>query len=105
MELPNELVFLILTLCDVPTLVQKKCVCHFWQRICTVIVDQKVPIPRKQFQTRDELRTAVKKYARYEVNDADAFATTYGWPIDTWDVSKVKDFSRVFAKNHTFNEP
>eukprot|EP00978_Attheya_sp_CCMP212_P038731 scaffold195003_cov39-Attheya_sp.AAC.1 len=48
----------ILSFLDVPTLVQKKIVCHSWQRRFTETVDQKVPTPPRPFQSGQELRHA-----------------------------------------------
>eukprot|EP00978_Attheya_sp_CCMP212_P046245 scaffold380179_cov67-Attheya_sp.AAC.1 len=70
---------------DVPALVQKKAVCRLWQRRCTTMIDSKAPAPRKAFETNTELCDAVTKYARYNASDPDTFATSYGWPIDSWD--------------------
>eukprot|EP00978_Attheya_sp_CCMP212_P044560 scaffold314373_cov35-Attheya_sp.AAC.1 len=104
LDVPEELVHLILSHLDVPTLVQKKAVCPLWQTLCTSLIDQKAPVPRKPFETRYELKNAVNKYSRYAANDAEKFAATYGWPIDKWDVSRVQDFSDVFRKIPRFNE-
>eukprot|EP00978_Attheya_sp_CCMP212_P021638 scaffold63473_cov33-Attheya_sp.AAC.1 len=104
MEVPDELASLIMTFWDVPTLVEKKAVSRHWKRLCTDVIDQKAPVPRKPFQTRDELKTALQKYTRYDATDADSLAETYGWPIDKWDVSVVQDFSFVFRSYKSFNE-
>eukprot|EP00978_Attheya_sp_CCMP212_P025081 scaffold80008_cov47-Attheya_sp.AAC.3 len=103
-ELPEELVCHIMSFLDVPTLVQKKAVCQNWERTCTEVIDQMAPVPRTPFETREELQTAVRKYSKYDASDADVFATTYGWPIDKWDVSRVQDFFNVCDCNKTFNE-
>eukprot|EP00978_Attheya_sp_CCMP212_P046794 scaffold412006_cov51-Attheya_sp.AAC.1 len=98
-ELPEELAcHIIMSFLDVPTLVQKKVVCRNWERICTGVIDRMAPAPRTTFETREELKTAVKRYSKYDASDADVFATTYGWPIDKWDVSRVQDFSRLSIK-------
>eukprot|EP00978_Attheya_sp_CCMP212_P005785 scaffold12903_cov32-Attheya_sp.AAC.1 len=46
----------------------------------------------------------LSKYTRYNASDADTFATSYGWPIDSWDVSRIQDFSSVFTGQMNFNE-
>eukprot|EP00978_Attheya_sp_CCMP212_P043326 scaffold280680_cov60-Attheya_sp.AAC.2 len=90
---------------NVPTtLVEKKIVCRSWQRRFTETVDQKAPTPRP-FQSGQELRDAVNKYVQYDPDDADEFATTYGWPIDRWNVSCVDDFRGTFRGKESFNEP
>jgi surface protein len=37
-------------------------------------------------------------------DEAEEFATTYGWPIGRWDVSNVKDFASIFHGARTFND-
>jgi surface protein len=104
LNVPEELVYLIMSYWDVPTLVKSKAVCRLWQMLCTILIDRKAPIPRRVFETGDELRNAVLRYTRYNPTDADAFATTYGWSINNWDVSKVHDFSYTFKDRKYFNE-
>jgi surface protein len=104
LEVPEELVYLIMRYWDVPTLVKSKAVCRLWQRLCTILIDRKAPIPRRAFETGDELRNTVLRYTEYDPTDADAFATTYGWPINRWDVSRVQDFSCTFKDRIYFNE-
>jgi hypothetical protein len=66
-------------------------------------------ISRKGFKSTFELRRAVGDYLADNSTDS-VVALTYGWPIDNWDVSKIQDFSNLFAtKNHNraatyFNE-
>jgi len=103
-ELPEELVHIIMSYWDVPTLIKNKAVCLTWKRICTAVIDDKAPIHRKAFLSGDELRSAVGNYSRCNATQAEEFAATYGWPIGNWDVSKVRDFSRVFLNVNTFNE-
>eukprot|EP00978_Attheya_sp_CCMP212_P048616 scaffold550884_cov59-Attheya_sp.AAC.1 len=94
----------IISFLDVPTLVQKKIVCRTWQRRFTETVHRKAPTPRP-FNSNQELRDAVNKYANYDPDDAEGFATTYGWPMDRWDVSQVDDFRWTFQGKISFNEP
>ena len=47
-----------------------------------------------------ELRMAVQEYM---ANPSDR-AQTYGWPIGTWCVSELDDFSSIFYGLSTFNE-
>ena len=58
---------------------------------------------RRCFTQHDELRQAVKEYAR-DSSPHSAVATRYGWPMGTWCVSDITDFSRIF-KYSTLNEP
>lgn len=50
------------------------------------------------FSSNDELQRAVLAYVQPGVaSDPNSdIALTYGWPINNWCVSRVKDFSRVF---------
>jgi surface protein len=102
LEIPEEMEYLIMSFWDVPTLVQNKAVCRRWKRVCTAVIDQKEPVPRKAFETSVELRSAIK---RYKVGAyAETLASTYGWPIDKWDVSRIQDFSLAFTERDDFND-
>eukprot|EP00978_Attheya_sp_CCMP212_P045243 scaffold338852_cov63-Attheya_sp.AAC.1 len=102
LEIPEEMEYLIMSFWDVPTLVQNKAVCCRWKRVCTAVIDQKEPVPRKAFETTVELRSVIKRYTVGA--DAEALASTYGWPIDKWDVSRIQDFSHAFANRDGFND-
>eukprot|EP00978_Attheya_sp_CCMP212_P009639 scaffold22881_cov28-Attheya_sp.AAC.1 len=102
LEIPEEMEYLIMSFWDVPTLVQNKAVCRRWKRVCTAVIDQKEAVPRKAFETKDELRSAIKRYTVGAY--AEALASTYGWPIDKWDVSRIQDFSWAFAERDGFND-
>jgi surface protein len=54
------------------------------------------PAPVSVFETRDQLVGAVDLYLANNRNDT-LVARTYGWPIGDWDVSKIQDFSFLFA--------
>eukprot|EP00978_Attheya_sp_CCMP212_P031118 scaffold116435_cov47-Attheya_sp.AAC.1 len=102
-ELPDDVGRHIVGFLDVPTLVKKKAVCRSWRALFTITIEQKAPTPQT-FESGDELRIAVEKYAEYNPNDAEDFATTYGWPIGRWNVSNVQNFYRVFHNRESFNE-
>ncbi len=89
----------ILSFLDVPTLVQKKAVCRSWQLIFTSMINAKAPTPQA-FQSSKELQEAVKKYTKYNLDDAEAFATTYGWPIGRWDVLILKISKYYLTQSH-----
>eukprot|EP00978_Attheya_sp_CCMP212_P019503 scaffold54778_cov33-Attheya_sp.AAC.1 len=101
--MPEDVVGFILSFLDVPTLVEKKAVCRSWRLLFTHTINQKAPTP-KAFESRTQLRQAVAKYTKYNLVDAEEFATTYGWPIGRWDVSNILDFSSLFACMKSFNE-
>eukprot|EP00978_Attheya_sp_CCMP212_P009241 scaffold21810_cov41-Attheya_sp.AAC.3 len=102
-ELPEGMGRHIAGFLDVPTLVEKKAVCRSWRALFTTTIEQKASTPHA-FESRDELRNAVKKYADYNPNDAEEIATTYGWPIGRWNVSNVQNFDFVFQNRESFNE-
>lgn len=109
-ERMQDLVHEVLSYLDVVTLVEKKIVSSKWKTACTNAINQK-SIERKAFKTNDELQKAVVKYAMYTPDDdatyadyAEELATTYGWPIDKWDVSNLQDFSSIFGGQRSFNE-
>jgi surface protein len=104
MKLPEETVCHVFSFLDVATLVQKKPVCRLWQDICTTTIDEKASSPRMVFETNEELCSAVSKYTMYKAKDTEAFADTYRWPINKWDVSRLDDLSYIFCHNSKFNE-
>jgi hypothetical protein len=53
-------------------------------------------ISRLGIETTDELRAAVDDYLADNSKDT-LVARTYGWPIGVWDVSRIQDFSYLFA--------
>ena len=55
------------------------------------------------FQNRDELAQAVSDYLGDNSPDTEV-AKAYGWPIGTWCVSDVTDFSDIFMNAVDFNE-
>merc|ERR1712176_466520 len=64
-----------------------------------------MPLGRKKvFQNHKELTVSVDKYCNNKFEDVESFATTYGYPINNWDVSLIKDFSDVFYRQRSFNE-
>eukprot|EP00978_Attheya_sp_CCMP212_P017146 scaffold45539_cov51-Attheya_sp.AAC.5 len=101
--LPEDVGRYIANFLDVPTLVRKKVICRSWRALFTITIEQKASTP-KPFESGDELRSAVRKYTEYNPEDAEDFATTYGWPIGRWNVSNVEDFETVFAWKTSFNE-
>jgi surface protein len=102
-DLPDDVGRHILDFLDVPTLVQKKVICHSWRRVFTDTIEQKASTP-KAFESNQELRSAVEKYAEYNPDDAESFATTYGWPIGRWNVSNVVNLFNLFFDLGSFNE-
>ena len=56
------------------------------------------------FDTRIELKNATVAYLANN-SSTTLIATTYGWPIGSWCVGNVKDFSGIFEGAIGFNEP
>eukprot|EP00978_Attheya_sp_CCMP212_P021477 scaffold62765_cov53-Attheya_sp.AAC.1 len=102
-EVPEDVGRHILSFLDVPTLVRKKTVCRSWQILFTNTIHEKASTP-KPFQSSTELKKAVDKYTKYNPDDAEEFAETYGWPIGRWDVSSIQYFGFMFYCNASFNE-
>jgi surface protein len=115
--LPDDLLFPILSYCDVKTLIEKKQVCRSWYDTCTNAVNakQQTSTTKKAFSTQEELRHAVKQYCGYHQitnsysgtchpHEAEEIAQTYGYPINKWDVSKLHDLEYIFLNVNTFNE-
>jgi len=105
MTLPQELLQHIFSYLCAGTLIQMKQVNKVWKELCTAAIDSKMPLgTRKAFRTNEELKKAVRKYNLEKISDVEEFATSYGYPINTWNVSKLKDFSRVFFQQFYFDE-
>jgi hypothetical protein len=87
-----------LSFLDVKTLLQKETVSKSWRKI------SKKAIPRKAFQSKEELKVAIWKYCRCEDASMEEIAGTKGYPIDNWDVSQVTDMANLFEYMNSLNE-
>jgi surface protein len=100
----------ILSFLDVKTLEQLESVNKAWQELCKKTIHGKCgDNGPKAFECDDELRRAVvhycfKKYIKYDAAQMEKIASTYGYPINTWDVSQIHDMSGIFRDMDTFNE-
>merc|ERR1712157_205633 len=80
-------------------------VSKLWKELCTTAIECKLPLgKRKVFQTREELIREVQRYSLKKFQDTERYARSYGYPINRWDVSMVKDLSFVFCHQFSFNE-
>ena len=61
------------------------------------------PVSTRCFNDKIELIDAVRLYME-DNSEGTALSNTYGWPINSWCVSNVQDFSYLFASS-SFNEP
>jgi surface protein len=102
-ELPTEIVTEVLKFLDVQTLLRTKAVCKEWQCKCTVVIDFK-GTNSNSFETNQELKDAVRRYKNSNPDEDEELASTYGWPINNWDVSNVEDFSKIFDEQRSFND-
>jgi len=100
----NDLLPQIMKFWEVTVLVKNKAVCRNWSKLCTQIIDAKCDDKKLKFQQNMELRANVKQYLRFHPDDAEKFASTYGWPMGKWDVSSIRDFSFMFYCHSDFNE-
>ncbi|KAL3914977.1 MAG: hypothetical protein SGILL_005862 [Bacillariaceae sp.] len=58
---------------------------------------------REEFCGKWGLVDAVNKYCSNKVDAIDEIASTYGYPINNWNVSRVEDFSAIFKQKKDFN--
>ena len=98
----NGLILTSLSFLDVPTLIHIKQVSKLWQTLCDKAIQAKCPNPKK-FETNKELRTAVVLYCSNIPSAIEFIAYVYGYPINKWQVQKLKDFSFVFQNMDGFN--
>jgi len=98
----DDVLFVIFDLLDLPTLLRIQRVCSYWK----VLIHKAIPrrLGNKMFLTTEELDDEIEKYCSDKVKYADELASTYGWPIGKWNVSKVSNFSNVFQDQLDFNE-
>ena len=54
-----------------------------------------------QFTSTEQLYLAVDDYMANSTSNATFSAITYGYPMGTWDVSLITNFTRVFDPNRT----
>ena len=77
---------------------------HISILIATALLVPTIQAQNQCFETRNELKNAVVAYLANNASDT-FIATTYGWPIGTWCVENVQDFSGIFEGAIGFNEP
>ena len=65
-----------------------------------------ISFSQRCFQDKAELQFAVDAYISQgcAINSGCIIAQTYGWPMNSWCVSKVTDMSHLFQNLDTFNE-
>lgn len=103
LNLPKELFVETLSWLPTYTLVCMKVVSQDWSQCCTTAIDKKLTLPAI-LKTNEQLCDAVRTYVKYDINDAEKFAATLGWPINKWNVNNISNFSYVFFNKRSFNE-
>jgi surface protein len=83
---------------DAKTLIQKETVSKTWRKLSKTAMRSKV------FESKQELRDGVTRYCTFEAATMEEIAGTYGYPMDSWDVSKITDMSNLFFQMRRFNE-
>ncbi|KAG7357684.1 fibronectin domain containing protein [Nitzschia inconspicua] len=112
MLLRHDCMLHALSFLDVLTLLRKQVVSKHFQELCSKTIRNKCGENGPPPLTNETLREAVRKYCRLlemyrysfsNIDDLETIACTYGYPIDSWDVSQVTDMSTLFLMNHHFD--
>jgi hypothetical protein len=95
------LVVYALSFLNVKTLLQRETVSKRWRKLCKTAIRNKCCGSPKAFQSKQELTDTIWKYYRCQRRNwtretMEEIACTYGYPIDSWDVSQVTDMSNLF---------
>ncbi|KAG7341022.1 lipoprotein [Nitzschia inconspicua] len=99
-----------LSFLDVVTLLRKQVVSKHFKDLCTKTITAKCGKDGPTPLTRAKLKKAIRKYCNIMYNEGfnkqhmEEIACTYGFPIDSWNVSKVRDMSSLFYGEIDFNE-
>mmetsp|Transcript_23516 Transcript_23516/g.34705 ORF Transcript_23516/g.34705 Transcript_23516/m.34705 type:complete len:235 (-) Transcript_23516:60-764(-) len=106
MKEQDDVLLVIMSHLDTTTLCSIKVVCRHW---CYNLVERTIvyklpPAGKKPFDDYKELIRVVRKYCTNKAFTAEFIASTYGWPIGKWDVSKVTKFVFIFLYMKDFNE-
>jgi surface protein len=97
----DALVMYVLSFLNFTTLLQIATVSKTWRALFKKAICCGHP---KTFQCKQELKDVITKYCTFEVDTMEEIAGTYGYPIDSCDVSQVADMSNLFEHMHSFNE-
>jgi hypothetical protein len=89
-----------LSFSDVKTLLQKEMVSKTWRNLSKLTIRIKCCGSPKAFQSKQD---AITKYCRYDGAAMEEITSTYGYPMDNWDVSKITDMSKLFENMKSFN--
>jgi len=101
--LNDDLLLLVFSFVDFPTLVRMHRVSTYWMMIASPAIPGR--LGNRMFLTNLELRNKIRAYCwNDKVKFVDEIASNYGWTIGKWNVSKVTDFSLCFLHQKFFNE-
>ncbi|KAG7357648.1 lipoprotein [Nitzschia inconspicua] len=94
------------------TLLRKQVVSKHFKELCSKTIRNKCGENGPPPLTNETLREAVRKYCRFmdmyrypfgNKDDMETIACTYGFPIDSWNVSQVTDMSELFRERPDFD--
>ncbi|KAG7357965.1 hypothetical protein IV203_014557 [Nitzschia inconspicua] len=96
-----------LSFLDVVTLLRKQVVSKQFKDLCTKAITAKCGKDGPEPITDKTIRYAVRKFCyikagSYDKQDMEKIACTYGFPIDSWNVSQVTDMSKIFFLTKIF---
>ncbi|KAG7341025.1 fibronectin domain containing protein [Nitzschia inconspicua] len=95
---------------DVVTLLQRRLVSKQFKDLCTKAITAKCGKDGPKPHTNETLREALSFFRRnlwsinFHVGDIEKIACTWGFPIDSWNVSQVTDMSELFGGDNFFDE-
>ncbi|KAG7358160.1 fibronectin domain containing protein [Nitzschia inconspicua] len=100
-----------LSFLDVVTLLRKQVVSKHFKDLCTKAITSKCGKDGPKPLSSEQLRKAVGKFCEIMYKEGSSnkeemeeIACNYGFPIDSWNVSKVIDMSQLFSGQTYFNE-
>ncbi|KAG7350223.1 fibronectin domain containing protein [Nitzschia inconspicua] len=102
-----------LSFLDVITLLQKQVVSKHFNELCTKAITAKCGKDDPKPHTNNTLRETVRLYCQImynnhpnsnNIHDMETIASTYGFPIDSWNVSQVTDMSELFRDDINFDQ-
>jgi hypothetical protein len=96
----------LLSFLDVKTLLHKETVSKTWRTLSETTFRKKCCGRPKTFESKQELKDAIMTFFHYPYRGVamEEIACTYGYPIDSWDVSQIWDMSMLFERLYSFNK-
>ena len=108
-DLPDEMLEEIGKFLDVKSLFTGRQIARRYKRIFTFVLNKKKKPNAGVFGKREGmLRAAVSHFTAvcefYEPARAETISQDYGWFMNDWDVSRIRNFDRLFMNKAHFNE-